>query len=232
MIKRFRNSPCATLLILGALCAPATAAAQKLEPDFYDQLGSGLKVIRIVNSNEQIAVAILVKNVSSSRIVGFEVACTLGNDERLDPGTPAQPEWLAGRKYVSREIEPGKTAEVSDVGPKIKDAFQRLTKRGLKVGLLRVGVTKVTYADGREQNFDLLKDEQSRRSSPAPDTGGISTLHGQQRQAAVRQVAAKSEARPQPACNWQACNIQCLDYPTCGTWVFVCEPSPRYCTQG
>jgi hypothetical protein len=172
-----RNKRVFAVFWLAAFVVPGMTLAQYMErfqAVFFHQEGSGLRVVGIGSdtTRKQVGTFLRLKNYAYQRVVGFEIAFVASGDVRLQPDTAAGPEVVKRSGYIETAIDPGAFHDVYNLGPNFDEFIPRLRKDNVRFGILRAGVSRVVYADGSEQNFDLLKDEQARKSTPPPDMGG------------------------------------------------------------
>lgn len=162
--------------LLASELAFAQIQGQKIGVVNFDQVGSGLRIVAQASTPDNIFSEVEVANVTKLTIIGFQVGWTVGSDERRNPEIKFDPVLTKGQTFQDVFLLPGKRAWFRLNGPKGSDVSSFLYRRGVvegKAGIVRIGIIKVIYSDGREQNFDLLKDPQSRRSDEPPDTGGM-----------------------------------------------------------
>lgn len=167
-----------SIFVVGVVCLSSFAAAQqpveRFAVVFFEQQGSGLRVVGIGSdtTRKQAGTFVRLKNYAWQRVVGFELAFVAAGDARLLPDTKVGPEIVKRSGYVETAIDPGTTYDVYSIGPAFDEFLPRWKQGGARFGIVRAGVMRVVYADGSEQNFDLLKDEQATKSTPPPDLGG------------------------------------------------------------
>jgi len=164
-----------TFLLLTSMALPVPAQnVEEFGIIFFHQEGSGLRVVGIGSDlgRKQVGTFLRLKNYTPHRVVGFQVVFVAAGDTRLEPSKKVGPRIVKRSHYIETAIDPGELYDVYNIGPALDEFLPWLKDAGVRYGLVRAGISRVVYADGSEQNFDLLKDEQATKSAPPPDTGG------------------------------------------------------------
>lgn len=198
--------------MLGLVGASSTLSAQHVEKFvviFFHQQGSGLRVVGVGSdtTRHQAGTFLRVKNYTEQRVRGFEIVFVAAGDSRIQPGTKVEPQIVKRSEYIESAIDPGQTFDLYNVGPRFDEFLPRLKEGGARFGVVRAGISRVVYADGTEQKFDLLTDEQAGRSTAPPDTGGMNPFRKPVSANAVPKMVLARAVESRPACSFRAVAI-------------------------